>query len=98
MPVGFAYKKLIEVAHCLAESHKRLLRPFGWALAAYGTQSDVDAQDKSGKWEEKRRRIRSAMKASDPEYEVDVAWSDALQFLFPDISEKLRRASPKLFA
>jgi hypothetical protein len=96
VPVGFAYKKLVEVAHCLAENHTHLLRHFGWALSAYGTQTLLDAQDQSGRWKEKRRRIRSAMQMHDPAYEPDDAWSDVLQFLFPAIAGKLSRLRPEL--
>jgi hypothetical protein len=96
-PVGFAYNKLIEVAHCLAGSHRQLLLPFGWALNAYGTQAIVNEQDRTNKWKEKTHRIRVAIENDEPEYKTETTWSDVLQFLFPPIAEKISRAMPRPF-
>lgn len=96
-PVGFAYDKLIQVAHLLAERHRRQLLPFGWALAAYGTKGVVDGQDRTKKWKDRTRGIRAAIGGGDPNYRLDDTWSDVLQFLFPEIAEKIRRATPRPF-
>jgi hypothetical protein len=92
-PVGFAYDKLIQVAHLLADRHRRQLLSFGWALAAYGTKAVVEGQDRTRKWRDRSRGIRAAIKDGDPDYRMDDSWSDILQFLFPEIAEKSRRAT-----
>lgn len=87
-PVGFQYKKLIEVAHYLAEQQKGTLWLFGWALRIYGTRALIEKQDRSGRWAKKERRIRKSMASGDPEYRPDETWSEALKFLFPEIADK----------
>jgi hypothetical protein len=88
-PVGFGFKRLVEVAHHLAEHHRNLLFAFGWALRAYGTKTVVYADDKSGAWARKSKQIRSALAAAHPEYVIELGWRDAMAFLFPEISQKL---------
>lgn len=88
-PVGFQFKKLVEVAHNLAENHKRMLHAFGWALKVYNTSAIIDGEDASGRWRAKEAHIRQAMIRHDPAYEPEPTWGTALKFLFPEMADRI---------
>lgn len=88
-PIGPQFDKLVQVAHNLAEHHTRVLRAFGWALKIYDTHKIIQAEDASGRWQRKEARIREAMRRRSPTYAPDLAWSAALQFIFPELASKI---------
>lgn len=88
-PVGFQFRKLVEVAHNLAERHRGVLHAFGWALKVYDTRKIIEPEDVSGRWKRKEARIRDAMTGHSPDYEPDLTWSAALRFIFPQLASKI---------
>lgn len=87
-PIGFGWKKLVEIAHHLAEYHKDMLPPFFWALDAYGNRPLFKEQDRSGAWARKAARI-----AQEPQelYRPHTRWEIAIRFLFPEIAHNYGR-------
>jgi hypothetical protein len=88
-PVGLQFRKLVEVAHNLAERHTGVLRAFGWALKVYGTRKIIEAEDVSRRWQRKEARIHDAMMRHSPAYATDLTWSAALRFIFPELANKI---------
>jgi len=93
-PVGSQFQKLVQVAHNLADSHKGVLRAFGWALRVYGTNAIIEQEDVRRRWREKALRIRAAMRSGDAQYEADMTWSAALRFLFPELADRIGAVEP----
>ncbi len=95
-PVGSQFQKLVQVAHNLADSHKRVLHAFGWALQVYETNTIIEQEDVSRRWRDKALQIRTAMRSGDPAYEPDPTWGAALRFLFPELADKISAVEPAL--
>lgn len=87
VPIGYGYEKLIEVAHVAFTSYKNYLLQFGWALNAYGRQALLDSQDHSGKWLNRKRLIREAMKIGMSEYQAFNDFDDLISFLLPEVKQ-----------
>ncbi|MCB9949159.1 MAG: hypothetical protein H6842_15260 [Rhodospirillaceae bacterium] len=90
-PVGWQFRKLVEVAHRIAEAYPRHIAAFGFAVKAFEREKLVDEQDSSGKWKRKRKAIRAALKRRDPAYVPDLEHLSLVSFLFPEIAVKLRK-------
>ena len=88
-PIGLQFRKLVEVAHNLAERHRGVLRAFGWALKVYDTRKIIEAEDTSGRWRRKEVRIRDAMTRHSPDYAPELTWNAALRFIFPELASKI---------
>lgn len=88
-PVGLQFRKLVEVAHNLAERHTGVLHAFGWALKVYDTRKIIEAEDVSGRWRRKEGRVREAMRTHGAAYTSDLTWSAALRFIFPELASKI---------
>jgi competence CoiA-like predicted nuclease len=95
VPIGYGYKKLIQVAHQIAEYHPRLLVPFGHALKFYGMDQKLREQDVSKKWQERLSGnddapgLKARMKVRDPAISPDESLLPLLSFLFPDVAVKV---------
>ena len=95
-PVGSQFRKLVQVAHNLADNHKGVLHLFGWALRVYETNAIIEQEDVSQRWRGKSLRIRAAMRSDDPAYEPDLTWGAALRFLFPELADRISAVEPAL--
>jgi hypothetical protein len=84
-PVGWRFKKLIEVAHRVHDGYKNCLPAFRLALAAYGRAAQIEAEDISGKWRIKVERYRPLIKSGSPEYAPERRFDRLIAFLFPEI-------------
>lgn len=83
-PVGWRYKKLPEVAHHLHDKHPDLLFLFGRLLKHYGTDERLRHEDRTGSWARKAQAIRREVRQGSGRYEPASAWSELLEFLFPE--------------
>lgn len=88
-PVGFQFKKLVEVLHTIAERHKDLIWHVGWALKAYDRKALIAEEDRHGKWSRREGRIAEAMRAKHPDYQPYNRWDAAVRFLFPELAPRL---------
>lgn len=88
-PVGWRFKKLIEVAHLIAERHPRHLLAFGYAVESFDQWSLLRQQDK-GRWQARQTEIRAALRRHDPEYMPDAGLLPLMEFLFPDVGARVR--------
>lgn len=89
-PIGYGFQKLIQVAHHLADNYPENLLYFGYALEKYGHKVTIEIEDKSGKWENRARKIRHALKHHESHYQPRGEWVDTILFLFPEISDSVR--------
>lgn len=89
-PIGFGHPKFISVAHTMASAHKDLLQPFRAALAAYERGAQLLAEDADKKWRKKVAAYTRAIKAKDPAYDQDRSLYPLVEFLFPEVWQKLR--------
>jgi len=90
-PIGYKFKKLIEVAHNTFEHFPSLLIPFGHMLKAHEHSQILDDLDQQQKWAAKIKRLRIGVRQGDPVYSLDSGLVPILSFLFPEIAESLRR-------
>lgn len=88
-PVIWKFKKLVEVAHLLAESHPRQLIAFGHALKLYERSKLVAEQDTKGKWKTRSAAISKRMRIYDPEFIPDEALLPLMRFLFPEVEKNV---------
>ena len=86
-PVGFKYKKLVEIGHHLLHQHSDLLLAYGFMLRAFGTKSIMDRDDRTGRWAAKVREQRSNF-LSDPKYKMAADEERLLAFLSQGASRK----------
>ncbi|HRK77558.1 MAG TPA: DUF6035 family protein [Thiobacillus sp.] len=84
-PVGWRYRKLVEVAHCIADRHKEFLRAFRHALAVYGRAEQIRAEDKEEKWRKKAQAYKPLLANNSPEYKPDRSFDDLVDILFPEL-------------
>ncbi len=84
-PVGWRYRKLVEVAHCIADRHKDLLRAFRHALAVYGRAEQIRAEDKEEKWRKKAQAYKPLLANNTPEYKPDRSFDALVEILFPEL-------------
>lgn len=92
-PVGFQFKKLVEVLHTIAERHKDLIWHVGWAVKAYDREGLIAQEDRHKKWSARQRRIAEAMRAKHPDYHPYDRWDAAVRFLFPELASRLNLRS-----
>lgn len=86
-PVGFRFKKLVEVLHTIAERYKDLVWHVGWAVRVYDRAALIASEDRHGKWASRQKSIRAAMKAGAKEYQPYAQWGQALALLFPEMTQ-----------
>jgi len=85
--VGWRYRKFIEVAHRIATGHSSFLPIFRRALQVYARGPQLAAEDRSGRWAERVKTYRVAMRRGDPKYAEDVQHDETLIVLFPELFE-----------
>lgn len=84
-PIGWRFKKLIQVAHCIQGGHKDCLHAFRLALIAYNRGAQIQSEDAKGKWRAKVKEYRPLMDVGAPEYSPNRQFDRMMKFLFPDI-------------
>lgn len=89
-PVGWEFKKLVQVAHRIADAYPQHIAAFGFAVREYGREKLLEQQDGTRKWERKRKTIRAALQGRDSKYMPTPEYFPLIGFLFPEISRKLR--------
>lgn len=87
--IGSDHKKLVEVAHHIANQYKPFALLLGWAIKTYDVEALLDEQDGSRKWANRRRTMRARIAEGDPEYTPDHSWDSALRFLFPELAARI---------
>lgn len=89
-PVGWNYRKLIEVGHRLAEGDPQHVVAFGHALRHFGAADAMEAQDGTGKWKRRRATIRASLERGDREFMPDIASLPLLMLLIPEVGKKMQ--------
>ena len=84
-PVGWHFHGLIEVAHRVATGYKQHLLKFRQALAAFDRGSQLEREDKSGKWRKRVKDYKGAIRSGSREYEQDSSHDALVAFLFPEL-------------
>lgn len=84
-PVGWRFRKLIEVAHRIAGGHKDLLRAFRNALQVYGRGEQLLSEDKEGKWRKKVKGYLPLLASNSEKYEPEKRFDALMDFLFPEL-------------
>jgi len=96
-PVGWDFKRLVEVGHHLLSAHPRQLLAFGYANRQFERGQLIDRQDGSGKWKAKCKVIAARLKVYAPSLMPDRRLLPHMRFLFPkvaaDVDAYLIRAS-----
>jgi hypothetical protein len=93
--VGWVHPKFISVAHTVAGSHAEVLQPFLAALAVYHRNAQLKEEDSLkpgttvGKWEARLRECRRLKSSGDTQYDRNRAHDPLIQFLFPEVWQKL---------
>ncbi|OAD19893.1 hypothetical protein THIOM_004443 [Candidatus Thiomargarita nelsonii] len=88
-PIGYKFRKLIQIAHQMENGHKKYLKIFGWALRIYGRDEQIKREDSSGKWANKVDKFRPLMQSNDEKYQHDGSFDQFISFLFPELAERL---------
>lgn len=85
-PVGFGFKKLIQVAHMFPEGdYKQYLRTFRHSLDVYDRSEQIRHEDRTGKWRARVKEYLPRLKANDPDYDTKIEFPELLKFLFPEL-------------
>mgnify|MGYP000984621746 CR=1 FL=1 len=92
-PVGWRFRKLIEVAHRIAGGHKDLLRAFRNALQVYGRGEQLLSEDKEGKWRKKVKGYLALLASNNEKYEPEMRFDALVDFLFPELGGSGGRGS-----
>jgi len=87
--VGWHYKKFIEVAHRIADSHKGFLWVFRCALSVYDRKAQIQMEDKTEKWKDRVKIYHPLMAAGAEAYKPDQQFDQFVEFLFPEIADQL---------
>lgn len=83
--VGWRFSKLVDVAHRIADGHKKLLPAFCHALEVYDRMEQILLEDPEGTWRGKVESFRLLREANSPEYEPDRRFDALVDFLFPEL-------------
>ncbi len=89
-PTGWKFDTLLQVAHCIFDKHKEHLFAFGCAIQLYGRGGLLEAQDKRGKWADRRAMIKEELSRYGSDFQPDSHWLAALLFLFPLIGQRVK--------
>lgn len=89
-PVGWKFKKLVQIGHLLANNHPRLLLVFGYALEEYGRKAQLRREDSKGRWATRSAAMAERLRRHDPELCPDAELLPLMAFLFPEIAQRTR--------
>lgn len=87
-PIGWAYSKLVELAHWVVAQYPHYLQLFRKALFVYGRGEQLETEDRTGKWREKAMKYKKAIKAGDPTYTPDTSHDRLVAFFFPELVDE----------
>jgi hypothetical protein len=90
-PVGWKFNKLIEVAHCVAVRHPRLLVAFGFAIQHFEREEQLVTEDVKGRWRARRSDFTSAVRSRAEIYQPDPQMLPLLRFLCPPVAVRVER-------
>jgi hypothetical protein len=88
-PLGWNFKKLIEVGHHLAEHHPRLLLAYGYAIKEFDRAALLREQDKSDRWKRRSDLIAEALRSRDETYMPPAELLPLMHLLFPSVGKRL---------
>jgi len=83
--IGWKFKLVVQVAHCIAGGHTQYLRIFGRALKIYDRGRQIKTEDKSGKWAVRVRKCQDDLRAKAPQYKHDSQYDEVIAILFPEL-------------
>lgn len=92
-PIGWKYRRFIEVAHRVVDGHKDHLRAFRNALQVYGRHEQVINEDKEGKWRRKVKAYLPLLASNSEKYEPEKRFDALVDFLFPELGGSGGRGS-----
>ena len=95
-PVYYEFKKLVEVAHRLAEHYPEALAAFTSVLKYTGHDIIIDSNDKSGKWRKKLDELRRKYKLDKDKFILDEETMSIIHFLYPDVFIDVKRESAEV--
>lgn len=84
-PIGWRFRRLVEVACHVASRHKRLLRAFLHALDVYGRWKQVRQEDDEGAWRIQLEQCQPGLAVNSLEYEADSRFDGLVNLLFPEL-------------
>lgn len=84
-PVGWHFRKLVEVAHHIHERYPQHILAFGYAIGIAGHQRVISEQDTQGRWRSKSAKLKERLRQRDAAFMPDPEWLPALCFLFPEV-------------
>lgn len=88
-PVGWKFRQLVEVAHCLAENHPALLSGFGFAVKVFERGDTLRKEDVSRRWQGRLNEFGPALNRRNPHYLPDMHVLPLMRFLFPEIAARV---------
>ena len=87
-PIGFDFKKIIEIAHLIFNAKNSILKPylgiFGRAINHYHGKEYLINQDESGKWRQKLNDVRESLK-NNKDFSHNKQYDELIAFLFPEL-------------
>lgn len=92
-PVGYNFRKLLQVAHKVYDNYPHHLWWFGQMLKRHGTDRQLVSEDTTGKWkggsrvQGRRDLIRERMRLGDPALAPDLTYALVVKFVFPELAE-----------
>ena len=84
-PFGQGKKRLVEMAHHIANGYKHNLSWFMHAVKHYGRKDSMEAEGDPQKWVEKRKDCVDAYRLDPGPFEPDRESQPLVEFLFPEL-------------
>lgn len=94
-PIGWKYKKLVEVGHKIAESYPQHIVAFGYAVKIFDVAKLLEDQDQTGKWKKRTKEIADALAEGRRKYLPDTEHLPLVKFVFPIIAKKIQKTLDK---
>ena len=89
-PIGWAFKQIIEVGHKIADSYPKYVIAFGHALRYFGRSDLMGFQDRSGKWEARKKNIRESINSHDGDFFPSLKFVELIGFMMPGVDSKIK--------
>jgi len=84
-PVGWRFRRLVDVARQVATRHKTLLRALLRALDVYGRWEQIRQEDDDSAWSIQLEQCQPGLVANSPEYEAESRFDELVDLLFPEL-------------
>lgn len=99
-PIGWKYRKLVEIPHHIASNYPELLLIFLAAITAYRRSAQLKAEDKEDKWQDRLVDCRRDRESGGTKYSRDTRFDAVIGYVFPEVMRVLHhweeRARSKL--